>query len=144
MSVTYTDKQAQRYSVRRVPGILALAIANLIAADILRSPATFARSPMHSVNVQLLPAEAWGALWLVSGAGLIVAAGTRLSSLLHIFGGLSFVVWTAVTVGVFVAWAKGYTPMTATGFAVLWWMWGGVAAMLLVPLSYEAKKNRVQ
>ena len=127
-----------RFGARRIPGTLALAITNLIAADALRSPSTLESSPIHAVNVELLPARVWGALWLIAGIGLIVAAITHRRHTLHLFGGLSLAVWSAISAGVITAWVTGQAHMTASGLALLWWMWAGVASMLLVPLIAES------
>ena len=134
----------RRFSTRRLPGTIALAITNLIAADVCRNPSALESSPIHVINVELLPARVWGALWLVAGIGLIVAAVTRRQHTLHLFGGLSLAVWSAISAGVITAWVTGQAHMTASGLALLWWMWAGVASMLLVPLIVGSTSNGEQ
>lgn len=124
---------------RRIPGTLALAFANLIAATTLRDPDSMTNGAIHRVNVDLLPARVWGALWLVSALGLFAAAVTRRYALLHIFGAMSLAVWSAVVTGALVAIVKDDLPVSGVALALIVWMIVGPLTMILTPLISKGR-----
>lgn len=128
---------------RRVWGTLSLAVTNLVASSILFEPDTMLDVPIHRVALEIMPVAAWGALFLVAGVGLVVAAITRLTLLLHIFGSLSIAGWVGICVSAFFSdLSEPSTRLSGLGLALFVWMLLGPLSMLLVPLIAESKDQK--
>lgn len=128
----------EQFRARRVPGTLTLAVTNLCAATVLVDPATMRDVDAHRIALEILPVTAWGVLFLVTGVGLTVAAVTRLSFLLHVFGAISVGVWLAVSLSALIVnWTDPDVSLSGIALALFAWMLGGPLAMLLVPLLAE-------
>jgi hypothetical protein len=123
------------FSVRRVPGTLALAFTNLIAALSFVDSTAFGNAPLFETARDTAPLWVWAGAWFCSGLGLIVAALRRSLAWLHFSGGWSFAIWTAMTVGIayghFTDPAVDVSPVAA---GLLWWVLVGQASMLIAPL----------
>ena len=123
-----------RMAWRRVPGTAALAGTNLMAAGLLVDVGSFDASSVHIIARTLMPAEAWGALFLLSGVCLVVAAITRRLGWLNAGSVISLFAWTAISLSTFAAWLGGDVPLSPVAGALVVWMVAGQAAMLIVPL----------
>jgi hypothetical protein len=129
------------FSPRRIPGTLALAGTNLIAAWSVIDDQAFRVSPLFSSARSLMPVWAWAALFALSAAGMIAAALARSLTLLHIFGGLSFCLWTIIITGIL--WMKYVDRdlvVSPIALGLFFWALAGQASMLLAPLWHPPAK----
>lgn len=128
---------------RRTWGTLALAISNLSAATVLVDPGAMDDASIHRIALRMMDSWAWGALFLLAGAGLIAAVWRRSLGLVHVFGTLSITVWTALSVGAFLSdVTDDAVKISGLGIALFVWMFLGPLAMLLVPVVYEYRLHR--
>lgn len=119
---------------RRIPGTGALAITNLIAADLLFSPAQYEVSPVFTVARMIFPSEVWAFFFGLSGLFLLIAVLTRRWFWLNIGSVMSLFAWTAISVAAFSAWLLDDVQLSPIAGALFFWMIAGQAAMLIVPL----------
>jgi len=122
------------WSVRRVPGLMALSATNLLAALIAWNPDSYAGSPIQSAARAMMPAQAWAALWLTSAVGLLVAIPMRSTPIATAAGGFSLAVWVG-HVGAAVSTAVTNHAVNPSPIAWALWLWmiGGQAAMVFAP-----------
>lgn len=133
----------QQFRGRRVPGTLTLAVTNLLASTILFDPTSMTASPVHQVALAIMPPPAWGVSFLVAGVGLVVAAITRLSFLLHVFGAVSIGAWVAMSSSAIISdIASPDVQLSGIAQALFVWMLFGPLAMILVPLIAERLERR--
>lgn len=123
-----------RMAWRRVPGTAALAGTNLMAAGLLVDHSSFDASAVHIIARTLMPAQAWGALFLISGVCLVVAAITRRLVWLNVGSVISLFAWTAISLSTFAVWLAGDVSLSPVAGALFVWMVAGQASMLIVPL----------
>lgn len=130
-------------SSRRVWGTGALAITNLCAAFVLLDPESMRGARIHTIALRMMPVWVWGVAFLIAGVGLAAGAVLRSLGVVHAFGVLSIMSWTALTVGAFVS-AFTVDGVTLSGLAVALfaWMFLGPISMLLVPLIYNHRLRK--
>jgi hypothetical protein len=125
------------FSPRRIPGTLALALTNLIAAWSWFDDAGFRESSLFRVARDFAPLWVWVAAWTVSAVGLVVACCRRSLLILHLAAGLSMATWGAMVAGIF--WAKWFDRslmVTPIAQSLLAWMVLSQLAMFLAPLLH--------
>lgn len=128
------EPQPGRFTKRRVPGTAVLGITNLIAAQILLVGDVFGGAEALVYLRQIGSEFVWGASFAMSSALLLAACFTRRWALLNAGSVISLFVWTAVGVSLFAAWLSGNALLSPIALALAFWMVGGQAAMLVVPL----------
>lgn len=126
------------FRARRIPGTLALAITNLIAAFVLADQDSMRDQRVHRVAIDMAPPWLWGLLFLVAGVGLVAATLTLRRFLLHAFGALSLLGWVGITVAAMLSdLLDNSFEFSPLALALFVWMLLGPLAMLLVPLLVE-------
>jgi hypothetical protein len=125
------------FSVRRIPGTLALALTNLTAAW-----AWFDQSVRTSALFQVArdtaPLWVWCLAWAGSGLGLLVAIGRRSLAWLHVAAGISFATWAALVIGIgYVGATNSDVTISPIAKAMFLWVLVGQAAMILAPLAFR-------
>lgn len=131
LSEASEDPFPGRFHWRRVPGTLALAIANLIATFVYLDVGASARAP---VVARLGGSVTWGFAFGLSAAFLFAAILTRRWSLLNVGSVLSLFAWTATSSSIFLLWLTGVGYVSTITLALIWWMFAGQFAMLVTPL----------
>lgn len=123
-----------RFHWRRVPGTLALALTNLIAAALVVFSTTFEVAPVTVKAAGVAPAWVWGVLFGISGAFLALSVVTRRWTHLNIGSALSLFLWTFMLSQVLLGWLTGHFTLSPVAVALMFWMFAGQATMLFAPL----------
>ena len=133
--ILQTDEPGHgRFAWRRVPGTAALAFTNLMASGLLLESSVFETTPFLVFARTISPAWVWGALFLVSGIVLFIAALTQRLVWLNVGSVVSLFVWTAICLAGIAAWFIGQVALSPIAGALYFWMMAGQAAMLFTPL----------
>lgn len=119
---------------RRIPGTLALAMTNLLAAGLLLDSSVFDTSAVLIIARTVMSANMWGALFLLSGVTLLVATVNRKLLWLNIGSTISLFSWIAISLAGIMAWFFGEVELSPIAGGLFFWMMAGQAAMLVVPL----------
>lgn len=122
------------YTIRRIPGVVALAVTNLVAAWSWFDDASFRTSVLFEPLRNLAPLGVWAVAWTLAGAGLLASVVRRSLTILHLFGGLSFTIWAAVVAGTMVQHVVGTVHLSPIALALYAWLLLGQASMLLAPM----------
>jgi hypothetical protein len=123
------------FSVRRIPGTLALALTNLVAAWTFVDDQSFRTSALFQVARDTAPLWVWCLAWAGSALGLLVAIGRRSMTLLHVAAGVSFATWAALVIGIgYVGATNPDVTISPIAKAMFFWVLIGQAAMILAPL----------
>lgn len=133
----------RRFRARRIPGTLSLALTNLIGAQVLIYPGSMTDTRVHRVALQIAPPWVWGLVFLVAGVGLVVAAATRYTVILHAAGALSIFGWVGIAVGALMSDVTDEAfDLSGLALALFVWMLLGPLAMILAPLIAERHDTR--
>lgn len=128
----------RRFRARRIPGTLSLALTNLIGAQVLVYPESMTDTRVHRVALEIAPPWVWGLVFLIAGFGLILAAVTRYTVILHAAGALSLFGWVGITVGGLMSDVTDEAfDLSGLALALFVWMLLGPVSMILVPLIAE-------
>lgn len=117
---------------RRVPGTLALAITNLIAAGMVVEHDAFGYSIDGVFGSYYLITN--GVLLLIAAFLLLIAAVTRRWLPLNLGSFLSLFVWSSISFRIIALWLAHEISLAPLEAALLFWMIIGQASMLFVPL----------
>lgn len=118
---------------RRVPGTLALASTNFLAAYVGFDPELYADVEALRYVQRITPFSIWAIVFLLSGLLLLLSTITRRWFVFNAGAVLSLFLWATVVFSLFAVWLRG-TLVSPIGLAMAWWMLVGQITMLAVPL----------
>ena len=125
---------SNRMHWRRIPGTLVLAITNFIASTIALSPDVFEHTPVLFYVGRIANSIIWGSLFLLSAIFLTLGALTRRWLPFNIGAAMSLGIWTAIGAAILLSGITGTAEFSVIATAIVFWIVGGQATMLVVPL----------
>ena len=119
---------------RRIPGTVALAVTNALAALSGLDLSVFQQIMVLAYLDRYGGGAFWAGLFAASAVLLAVAAITRRWWPLNVGGALSLFAWTSTGAAIVATWAAGEAGISPIALAMVWWVLVGQATMLAVPL----------
>lgn len=140
------------FGFRRIPGTLALAVTNFVAAMVWSDSEAWLASPATEVPRSLAPVWVWSIGWMISSIGLFAVIVMRVMNrpirlplrpskhinvllTFHVFALLSLFIWIMNSVGVLYDRFVGELTISPVALALYAWANLGQLAMIFGPLS---------